>query len=80
MTPLHFRELHLALLLVLGVCGIVNWRVYFKYQKVFGLEISASQQIRMLVRRGNPDGWIAIVGSTVGILAGAALLALTFYR
>jgi hypothetical protein len=80
MTPVHLRELHLALVLVLGVCGIVNWRIHFKYQKVFGPEISASQQVRMLVRQGNPDGWIAIVGSAVGIFVGVALIVLTFHH
>ena len=80
MTPLHFREFHLALLLVLGVVAIFNWRIYFKYLKIFGPEVSAGQQIKLLIRQKNPDGWIAVIASVIGVLTGIALMALYLYR
>ena len=80
MTPLRFREIHLALLLVVGVVAIFNWRIYFKYLKVFGPEVSAGQQIKLLIRQKNPDGWIAVIASGIGFLAGIALIALYVNR
>lgn len=72
--------LHLALIFSMGISGAVNWWVYRKYLEVYGPEVSATEQIRRLIRAGNPHGWYAIIGSAVCIVAGLGIIVLNFLR
>lgn len=72
--------LHLVLIFAMGISGAVNWWVYRKYLQVYGPEVSATEQIRRLIRAGNPHGWYAMIGSAVCIVAGLGIVVLNFYR
>ena len=80
MTQQFQHLFHLALIFAMAISGAVNWWVYRKYQQIYGLEVSATEQIRRLIRAGNPHGWYAMIGSVVCIVAGLGIVILNFYR
>ena len=79
-NAVQFRQLHIGLVLALVLVCIPANYVYFKHRKTFGPYVGAAQQIRLLIRQGNSDGWLAAISSVLGVLIGIGLIVLNFYR
>lgn len=72
--------LHLIFTIVMAGCGVASWRIYFRYQKSFGPNVSVFAMMQRLREAKNPDGTWFLVESVVGIAAGLGLFVLLFIR
>ncbi|UPG87610.1 hypothetical protein L2Y94_09740 [Luteibacter aegosomatis] len=80
MTQAQYSIIHVIAAVVLCVSGLIATRLYYKYLKVYGRDVSAIEQVRRLMAEGKRDGYVALVCNVIGILSGVVLLILTFLR